>query len=102
LVERLAFSPNGEWLASGGESQKIRLWNVAKGELHNEWPTTSAAKHFSFSPDGKRLLIAKTNVRIWTVPDGTIETIIPLEQKAINETAWADENTSASPRKTAS
>ena len=55
----VAFSPDGQILASGGPS-KIRLWDVATGELrttlrHPVWPAVA------FSPDGKTLASVSTS-----------------------------------------
>ncbi|MCY4402136.1 MAG: WD40 repeat domain-containing protein [Candidatus Poribacteria bacterium] len=55
-VAVITFSPNGELLASGGDSEQINLWNVETGRrlftLTGQSRRTSA---LAFSPDGKIL-----------------------------------------------
>jgi WD40 repeat protein len=60
-VFRLAFSPDGAWLATGSNDGEVRLWDVATGALirtmsHKSQigPPTSVA----FSPDGTQLAAA--------------------------------------------
>ena len=70
LVYTVAFSPDGQMLASGGDDNAVRLWNVADGSEreafieHNKSVTSVA-----FSPDGQRLASASLDgfVRLWYV-----------------------------------
>jgi WD40 repeat protein len=78
-ISSVAFSPNGELLATGGFDGKTHLWQVAHGRLlltltGHISPVRSVA--FSpddpFSPDGQTLAIGSDDgtVKLWDVRDG--------------------------------
>ncbi len=72
-VRSVAFSPNGELVASGGDDNSIRLWDVAQGELSQVLRGHgNAVRSIAFSPEGRFLLSGgqekKGNqVRMWNL-----------------------------------
>ncbi|MGA5821499.1 hypothetical protein ACPC54_26955 [Kitasatospora sp. NPDC094028] len=72
--EALAFSPNGQVLASGGSDGHVRLWNVATGQQIGADLTGHAKDVLSlaFSPDGKEVAGggADGTVFLWDVSTG--------------------------------
>jgi WD40 repeat protein len=67
-VNAVAFSPNGQTLASTG--QGLCLWDVSKGDLISRLADQRAgAKTISWSPDGKLLATggADASVRLWDI-----------------------------------
>jgi WD40 repeat protein/tetratricopeptide (TPR) repeat protein len=76
LAESLAFSPDGQVLAVGGEAGKVRLWRVEDGTLLRiiEHGERRAVRSLTFSSDGQ-ILASSTGgkfARLWRVEDGTL------------------------------
>ncbi|KAF9358802.1 hypothetical protein BGX26_000874 [Mortierella sp. AD094] len=72
-VECLAFSTKGDYIASGIEDGKVRLWEVSTGDcIHtlqgHEWGASSVA----FSPKGDRIVSGSkdSTVILWDVETG--------------------------------
>jgi WD40 repeat protein len=72
---RPAFSPDGAWLAVGGE-QPIKIWDVDSGQLMRTFATQAGDTSFSlvFSPDGTLLAESGNDrkVTIWDVASGRV------------------------------
>ncbi len=72
-VTALAFSPDGEILASGSADTTIVFWEVETGKV--EWPSIghwSAVNKLVFHPDGDAMLSggADNKIRTWRLPGG--------------------------------
>jgi WD40 repeat protein len=73
-VWTIAFSPDGQMLASGSEDQTIRLWNARDGTcLTVLQGHTGGVTSVNFSPNGQILASASDNssIRLWSVARGT-------------------------------
>jgi WD40 repeat protein len=74
-VNGIAFSPNGNILASGGQYGRIKLWDVETGketaELTDKY---QAVECIVFSPDGKTLASGHEDnaIRLWDVKTGNL------------------------------
>jgi WD40 repeat protein len=69
-VTTLAASPDGQWLATGGQDGKARLWDLVKGKAGKSLSGhESAVVAAQFSPDGMRLVSVATNksLIVWDV-----------------------------------
>jgi WD40 repeat protein len=71
-VRSVGFSPNGQYAVSGGADGVTRLWELVAGQEYElfdarwEDPVSSVA----FSPDGRRVLGAGSEVCVWSVKTG--------------------------------
>jgi WD40 repeat protein len=70
-VFSVCFSPNGQLLASGGDDNTIRIWDVATGEVRQTFNHLGPVYSVAFSPNGKTLVSGSrdTTVKIWEIED---------------------------------
>lgn len=79
-ILRLAFSPDGAWLAAGTQQGDIQLWALPAGELVSTMEGSfSALAQFLFAPDGQALAVLSEDqvLRVW----GTSDAILEFEQE---------------------
>src|SRR5262249_50711746 len=76
VVNHLAFSPNGRWLAASlGGANGVRIFKATSGEEAGRDAAYGADSYsVHFSPDGRRLLTTSFDgqVRLYAVNDGTL------------------------------
>jgi WD40 repeat protein len=71
----IAWSPDGNYLASGGNDEKVRIWDVATGKLILAYRKhTSTVYDLAWSPDGSKIASAgeagDSTIRIWDPMSG--------------------------------
>lgn len=72
-VNSIAFSPDGQILASGSFDQTIKLWHMRKGqELPLRIGHRKSVNRIAFSPDGQILVSSGEDktIKLWQVRDG--------------------------------
>ena len=81
LVWSVAFSPNGQTLASGSQDRTIRLWNPNNGNLKRTLTGhRDAVNSVAFSPDGRTLASGS-----WDGNDSLME---PKQRKSQKNPHW--------------
>ena len=58
MVTSLAFSPEGNMLASSGYDRFIKFWDMESGRLSGQVNVQDTPNFLAFSPDGSRLVVA--------------------------------------------
>jgi WD40 repeat protein len=56
-IKALAFSPTGEWLASGGQDHRLFVWDMATGQSQRNWQLLDEVRALAFAPDGRHLAV---------------------------------------------
>jgi WD40 repeat protein/DNA-binding SARP family transcriptional activator len=79
LVRALAFSPAGEFLASGSYDYTVQLWarDAQSGDVHElryTLPHNDLVRALAFSPDGQTLASGSSDrlLRLWDVTSGAL------------------------------
>ena len=74
-VNRLAFSPDGDTLASGNWDNIISLWNPHTGKLKRSLPNQGGwVNPVAFSRDGGTLVIGNRGISLWDLETGQYKT----------------------------
>lgn len=63
-VSVVAFSPDGQLLASGGVDGVVRFWKTGSWESAGAWQVPGRVRTMAFSPDGKTLVTGTLNNQI--------------------------------------
>src|SRR5215216_2592849 len=72
-IGRIAWSPDGSYLASPSEDKTIRMWDTSSGQcVHTLEGHTDTVHSVAWSPDGQRLASASQDqtIRIWETAEG--------------------------------
>jgi RNA polymerase sigma factor (sigma-70 family) len=69
-VRCAAFSPDDEWLATGGDDKRVIVWDLKRGGKKQFAGHTATVRAVAFSKDGKRLASVgdDNTVRVWDLP----------------------------------
>jgi len=73
-VQRMAWSPDGKYLALGGSTVDVHLWDTEAGEKRILTGHTTEVRHLAFDPTGERVASASWDAtsRIWETRTGRL------------------------------
>jgi WD40 repeat protein len=68
-VSSISFSPDGTMIASGGEDNVIKLWNLDGEELHSFHCNQTWVRSISFSPDSRMIAFGgeDNTIKLWNL-----------------------------------
>src|SRR5262249_37417146 len=69
IVLGVAFSPDGQSIATGGVDVKANGWEATSGKLHRRLIHTDRVGAVAFSPDGKMLVTGGLDDKAWLWKD---------------------------------
>ncbi len=97
-VNSVAFSPDGNLIASGSEDNSIKLWNAKTGKslrtLKKNWwqrGNNSAILSVAFSPDGHTLASGSEDntIKLWNVKTGKVQKTFEGEDWWVNSITFS-------------
>jgi WD40 repeat protein len=93
-INRIAWSPDGQMIASPSDSQAIRLWDTQSGQsLRTLSGHTGVVYSVAWSPDEQKQELASSSsdgtVRIWDAQSGQSLRTLTGHQGAVHSVAWS-------------
>ncbi|KIX03045.1 uncharacterized protein Z518_06595 [Rhinocladiella mackenziei CBS 650.93] len=90
-VGPLAFSPNGQLLASGSEDETVRLWDLRTRTLQGHQHHSARVSAVAFSLDGKLLVSASLDgtVKLWDSGTGVLIDTFKGHSKSVFDIAFS-------------
>jgi len=92
IVESVAFAPDGKTLASAGDNQAIKLWDVTSGrEVATLRSAPMGVNSVAFSPNGRNLASGSDDkkIKLWDVSSGQEIATLAVYTARINSVTFS-------------
>ncbi len=90
-IGRIAWSPDGAYLASPSEDQTIRIWEARSWRCMRTLQGHAEVNSVAWSPDGRRLASASDDaiIRLWDAASSQVEQTLQGHSDRLNSVAWS-------------
>jgi WD40 repeat protein len=91
VVQDVAASPDGQYLASGSVDRTVKLWRWRDGGLGETLTQPAGVTSVAFSPDGQQLASGSYDgtVKIWRPRDGVLIRTLTGHRGTVWSVAWS-------------
>jgi WD40 repeat protein len=94
-VCRLAWSPDGSYLASPAHDSTVRIWDTSNGAcVHIVRAHEEAVFSAAWSPDGRRLASSGTKIHIWDAETHETQAVLEDHTKDVMGLSWSPDGRS--------
>jgi WD40 repeat protein len=100
-VHSVAYSPDGQMLASGGDDCAIKLWDANTWKLAASWSATDPLSCLAFAPNGRVLatcgnpfgaLTGPNEIMLWQLPNGEPLRDMRGHTSQVHKLAWSNDS----------
>ena len=91
-INDIAYTPDGQTIASGSGDETIKLWRIADGTLSRILEGhAGSVSSVAFAPDGQTLASGSfdNTIRLWRIADGTLSRILEGHAGSVSSVAFA-------------
>ena len=91
IINMVAFSPDGRYLATASDDQTARVWEVPSGQEVARITHDGSVEDVAFSPDGRYLATESSGTaraRLWRRPEDLHETACSRLTRNLTEQEW--------------
>ncbi|MDM8559021.1 RT0821/Lpp0805 family surface protein [Candidatus Parabeggiatoa sp. HSG14] len=95
FVRSVAFSPDGQTLATSSQDKTARLWQVSSGKLLHTLRHTSSVWSAAFSPNGQTLATTSyhdNTARLWQVSSGKLLHTLEGHKDSVRSVAFSPDS----------
>jgi WD40 repeat protein len=87
----VAVSPDGKWLAGGGDDSQAAVWNLETGNLAHTFQVNGTLYACRFSPDSQWLATGSLGgmLKVWSLKDGALEASFAESAQGVRSLAFS-------------
>ena len=74
-ITDLAWSLDGQWLASGGQDGMVCVWKVSTGDLLHVFPHGEEVRRLRWSSQGMLASASESTIHLWSLAPATTTTV---------------------------